>query len=154
MTASEIAETYTWNIVVNRWLATWIDLILLILFLLGPSVALGDEFYRNTSGIWIALVCLYYPVCEGYNGTTVGKLIAGIRVVDNDLNPPGIQKALIRTALRLVEVNPVLLGGIPAALFVLNSKHKQRLGDRLADTFVLRVKDIEKAMMDQSQTNE
>lgn len=151
MTAAEISSTYSWNIILNRWLATWIDFIILFLFILLPKAGLGDEMFDKTSFLWGSLVLLYFPICEGFNGITMGKMVAGIRVVNNDLEPPGFQKALIRTALRLLEVNPLLLGGIPAGLFVFNSKTRQRLGDRLAGTYVLRVKDIEKALTSREQ---
>jgi uncharacterized RDD family membrane protein YckC len=134
MTASEIASSYSWNIILNRWGATWIDFIILFLFLLVPNMGLGEEMFRHTSGIWIGAIILYFPVCEGYNGVTLGKMATGIMVVDEDLNPPGLQKALIRTAFRLLEVNPLFFGGVPAGLFVLNSKQRQRLGDRFAQT--------------------
>ena len=45
--------------------------------------------------------------------------------------------ALIRSALRLVEVNPLLLGGLPAGLVIIASERKQRIGDLLAGTLVV-----------------
>ena len=53
----------------------------------------------------------------------------------------------MRTLLRLFEVNPLLLGGIPAAIAVLCSKNRQRLGDMLAGTYVIRTKDLAKARL-------
>lgn len=148
MSAAEISRTYSWNILVNRWLATFVDFVILFMFLYLPMIGLGEELFDKTSGIWIGAVCFYFPICEGYNGVTIGKMIAGIRVVNNDLEPPGFQKALIRTLFRIVEVNPMLLGGIPAGIIVLNSDSRQRLGDRFAQTYVLRLSDIEKASSD------
>lgn len=153
MTAKEIAEKYTWNIIISRWVAAWIDLIVLFLFILIPNLTLGDKIYHNTSDIWVTIACLYFPICEGYFGLTIGKLVTKIRVVDNDLKSPGFLKAIIRTVFRIVEVNPILLGGIPAGIIVYNSKQRQRLGDKFAQTYVLRINDIQEAKNNQNQFN-
>jgi uncharacterized RDD family membrane protein YckC len=50
---------------------------------------------------------------------------------------------MVRTLFRLIEVNPILVGGIPAGIAVLMSAHKQRLGDMVASTYVLRDRDAD-----------
>ena len=42
----------------------------------------------------------------------------------------------VRTGLRLFEVNPLLLGALPAGVAILASSRRQRLGDWLAGTVV------------------
>ena len=59
------------------------------------------------------------------------------QVVDADGNPPGIGRALLRTVLRVIEVNPFVFGAIPAGIAVLASPNRQRLGDMAAGTFVV-----------------
>ncbi len=49
----------------------------------------------------------------------------------------GWKTAVIRTLSRIIEVNPVLFGAIPAALVLLASERKQRLGDMLAGSIVV-----------------
>lgn len=44
--------------------------------------------------------------------------------------------------MRLVEVNPFLLGGIPAGIAVALSTYNQRLGDMLAGTYVVVTKKL------------
>jgi uncharacterized RDD family membrane protein YckC len=44
--------------------------------------------------------------------------------------------------LRLVEVNPLLVGGLPAGIVAVLSPRKQRLGDMLAGTLVVYRGDI------------
>jgi uncharacterized RDD family membrane protein YckC len=44
---------------------------------------------------------------------------------------------LIRSGLRIFEVNPLLLGGLPAGLVIIASQRKQRIGDLLAGTVVV-----------------
>jgi uncharacterized RDD family membrane protein YckC len=49
---------------------------------------------------------------------------------------------LLRTLLRIVEVNPLLFGGLSAGLSIAATKRHQRLGDILAGTLVVRIKEI------------
>jgi len=125
-----------------RLLGTWIDWLILCSFLIVPDWLLGNERYQQTIWIWLGLIVLYYPVLEGIWGRTPGKLIAGTIVVDATGRPPGIWKAVLRTLARLFEVNPFLIGGIPAGIVMLNSETRRRVGDMWANTYVVRVKDL------------
>lgn len=60
-----------------------------------------------------------------------------MRVVDKRARAPGFGRALVRTLLRLIEVDPFLLGGLPAGICVFFTKYKQRLGDMVAGAYVL-----------------
>ncbi len=142
MSPEEISASYDSSIVVRRWGATVIDFLVLIGLLVLPNYVLGDDLYTKTLLFWIALAVAYYPVLEGLTGFTLGKLIVRIKVVDASGDLPGMKKAVIRTLLRLVEVNPLLLGGIPAGIIVLVNKKRQRLGDMAAETFVLKTSDL------------
>jgi hypothetical protein len=44
---------------------------------------------------------------------------------------------MLRTLLRVIEVNPILLGALPAGIMLLVTKRRQRLGDLLAGTVVI-----------------
>jgi uncharacterized RDD family membrane protein YckC len=67
-------------------------------------------------------------------------------VVDETGTPPGLIKALVRTALRLIEVNPLLAGGLPAAGFVAwAGPFRQRLGDLAANTYVVSARRLREA---------
>ncbi len=79
----------------------------------------------------------YYFVLEGLWGRTIGKYLQGLVVRDLDGTRAGWKAALIRTLLRIVEVNPVLFGAIPAGIVIFYSKKNQRFGDELADTIVV-----------------
>ncbi len=99
--------------------------------------ALGDTWHHRLLPLTLLLFALYYPLLEGLLGTTIGKRAVGIKVVDYQGHPPGLWKAFVRFLLRIVEVNPFLLGGIPAGLVAISSRRKQRLGDMLAKTLVV-----------------
>nr|WP_246005744.1 RDD family protein [Brevibacillus gelatini] len=85
----------------------------------------------------------YYILLEGLTGYTIGKFALRIKAVNEHGRPPGIGKSILRSLLRIVETNPLLLGGLPAGISVLATKKKQRLGDLAANTFVVKVKDLE-----------
>ena len=131
-----------WRYLLLRWLGARIDLLVLFLFLALPDFALGNPLYQRTIWIWVVGPILYFPILEGIWGRTLGKVVAGITVVDNCGHAPGILKALLRTVTRFVEVNPLAAGGLPAAIAVLMSQRRQRLGDMLAKTYVVRIKDL------------
>jgi uncharacterized RDD family membrane protein YckC len=135
-----IVERYDSSIVVRRWGATWIDF--LVLFgLVAAGFALPAPVQSLGFAILAAVAVAYFPLFEHVFGKTVGKFVCRVRVVDEGGLRPSWGQALVRTLLRLLEVNPVLLGGVPAGLFVLATRKKQRLGDMVAGTYVLREED-------------
>jgi uncharacterized RDD family membrane protein YckC len=92
-------------------------------------------------GRWLiaaAAYLAYFLIQEATWGRTIGKQIFGLRVLRIDGEPAGWREAIWRTLLRVVEVNPLLLGAIPGGLAVTWSKRRQRLGDMLAGTVVAR----------------
>ena len=87
----------------------------------------------------MVLLCAFadFVLFEGYCGQTLGKMVVGVRVVDEQTGQlPGLGKAAIRTVLRLVDG---LLGYLVAWIAVLVSARRQRLGDMAAHTLVIRV---------------
>ncbi len=137
-----VGRTSIWKYLLLRWAGTWIDFLILFSFLAVPEWALGNARYQDTLWIWLIAPIVYFPVLEGIWGRTIGKLVTGTMVVDKFGKPPGIWKVVLRTILRIVEVNPLVVGGLPAAIAVGMSHNRQRLGDMLAHTFVVRVSDL------------
>ena len=141
LAAMDVASTYDAAVVVRRWLGAWIDFAVLLAFLAVPDYVLGNATYRATLALWIGLMLAYFPLMEALLGRTVGKWVTRTRVVDARGANPSLVQALVRTVFRLLEVNPVVAGGIPAGIAVLASKHRQRLGDMAARTYVLLERD-------------
>lgn len=137
MTVVDLVRSYDTSIIVRRWVGCWVDFIALFALFLVPD-AISKQFYQNTMGVWIGLAVAYFPLTETLWGQSLGKLLTGTVVVDEDGGKPGFIKSLIRTLLRLVEVNPFVAGGVPAGLVASISKTKQRLGDMAAGTYVIR----------------
>lgn len=84
--------------------------------------------------LWIP----YAIILETWRGQTIGKMILGIVVVKENGEPCTFAAALLRNVLRLIDVLPqfYLIGFIFMAL----AEKRQRIGDRLANTIVVRIK--------------
>lgn len=136
--AESVAGGYESSIVIYRWLGTCIDLVVLVCFLLLPDYLLGNALYNQTLFVWLGLIVLYFPVMETMFGRTVGKFVARTRVVNATGGKPSWGQSIVRTLFRLIEVNPLLFGGIPAGIVVMLSSKRQRLGDMVAGTYVLK----------------
>ncbi len=107
-------------------------------WLMMPS----DHRWRNG---WIVFdpICLaflvamlaYQVLLEGLPGRTLGKWLAGIRVVDLQGGAPGLGRSLVRNLLRTVDGLPAL--NLLGVLLVLQSPERARFGDRVAGTRVI-----------------
>jgi len=120
-----------------RLLALFIDhLIAFALMML--AVALVPESLPQMKVLFFFVVYLaYFVVLEALWSRTPGKFVQGLVVRKLDGNPCDWTAALIRGFLRIFEVNPLLLGGLPAGLAIIASERKQRIGDMLAGTVVV-----------------
>lgn len=138
MSIEQIALNMKNEIIFLRWVGAWIDFGVIFLFMLVSGLTVfGIPTMRAYAVVNICFCILYYSVLEGFLGWTVGKLVMKIRVVNSSGNPPGVWKASIRTLTRMLEVNPIILGGLPAGLIATQSKSKQRLGDKITKTYVI-----------------
>ena len=91
--------------------------------------------------IWFA----YHGLLQGLVGATPGKLAAGLRLVDREGNPAGVPRALLRASTLAVGWLAFGIGFFIAALIgavlALGGRDHQRVGDRLAKTYVVRTRD-------------
>lgn len=101
----------------------------------GAALSTGDVEALMPVYLVISVLGLAYQLGFEASGGTPGKKILGMKIVDENGNPPGFGKALIRNLLRIVDALPFayLLGIILMA----SSDQKQRLGDRAAGTYVV-----------------
>ena len=90
---------------------------------------------------WVAIVGLYlayFAVFEALWSRTPAKAMFRLQVRTLDDRPCTWSASIIRTGFRLLEVNAFLFGAIPAGIAILMSERNQRLGDRVAETVVIR----------------
>lgn len=90
---------------------------------------------------WLAFVAIafvYFWLCEGLRGQTLGKSVCGLRVIDTDGRPTTLGAAFWRTLLRIVDWLPAfyLLG----AVAIWARPRHQRVGDLVAGTVVTRTR--------------
>lgn len=79
----------------------------------------------------------YFFVWEALFSATPGKMWYGLSVRHLDGSKCSVTAAFLRTITRLVEVNPIMLGCLPAVISIHYTKRKQRIGDLLAGTVVV-----------------
>lgn len=117
-----------------RFLATLIDAIIIgaIAGVLGIIFRDAPGLYGGFTGI---LAIAYYIILEATLGATLGKMALGLRVVKTDGSPISWSESVIRNLLRIIDGIFFYLVG---AIFVWTSPRKQRLGDRAANTVVIR----------------
>jgi uncharacterized RDD family membrane protein YckC len=142
----ELASRYRSGLMLRRGVAACVDFI--VVFLLAAAaapLAVDRPLWAVILGaalIWVG----YHAVLEALTGVTIGKWLAGIRVATAAGEPPGFRRAAVRSALRILEVNPILLAGLPAGFVADRSHFKQRLGDKLAGTFVVKYRDLSRSL--------
>lgn len=69
--------------------------------------ALEQPNFVRDYGIGVLGMLLYYVPMEGLFGFTIGKLVTGTRVVDEQGGRPTWRQVLIRTAMRFVPFEPL-----------------------------------------------
>src|SRR5579875_3597992 len=87
--------------------------------------------------IMFVIDVLYFFWLEATQGATLGKKIMGLKVVRLDGSPIGWNESIIRNLLRIVDGLFYYLVG---AIIIWNSPLKQRLGDKVARTVVVRAR--------------
>jgi membrane protease YdiL (CAAX protease family)/uncharacterized RDD family membrane protein YckC len=102
----------------------------------------GELFEDNETAAAILVLALltawfnYFAICEWRLGQTIGKNATGITVLREDGARMSWNAAAIRNVLRIVDL-PLAALGI-GLLMMERSPRRQRLGDRLARTLVVR----------------
>lgn len=144
MTNGEIAGGKNVVSVGLRLVAIIIDMI--VLFILGYLIAMVSG--QTTTGgfqltgapffVYSLLSFAYYILMEAFVGGTLGKLALGLRVEMEDGSPCTISASLIRNLLRIVDGLPYVIPYLLGAIIIWTSPTKQRLGDRLAKTYVVK----------------
>jgi uncharacterized RDD family membrane protein YckC len=116
--------------------------LMIVFFVLGAAMFGGFTFEvygaeaLSFEGVYALIVFLYFIVLEGVQGATLGKMAMKIKVVREDGSPCGLGPSIVRNILRVVDALPFLY--IVGMILIARSDKKQRLGDRVAKTVVLK----------------
>ena len=130
----------------RRFFAVLIDLVILSViesivgFAFGGASMAGGNVSLSLTGfpaVIISLIpILYFVVLEAVMGGTLGKLLLGMRITTVDGSRIGWGASIVRNLLRIIDVLPFAY--ILGAILIWTSPYKQRLGDRVAHTVVVR----------------
>ena len=120
-----------------RALALFIDHVIAFAVMMLAVAFVPESLPQIKALLFFVIYLAYFVVLEALWSRTVGKFVQGLVVRKLDGNRCDWTAALIRGFLRIFEVNPLLLGGLPAALAIITSKRRQRIGDMLAGTVVV-----------------
>jgi len=123
----------------------------LFVVFLGLIIGLSATIFGGIGPQWIIAIVIFliFLLNSGYfalfetlwNGQTPGKRYARIRVIKDDGRPIGPFEAIVRNAMRLVDVLPSAYGVGLVTIF-LNERSK-RLGDFVAGTVVVHERTLE-----------
>lgn len=144
-------RTSAGKILLRRWGGSWIDLLVVATIFFVPGMLTRGHGVAVYTGLIAALA--YFPVMEAKWGRTLGKMATGTIVVDCDGGRPGVWQVVIRTLFRLFEVNPLVMGGLPAGITLLCTATRQRLGDMAAGTYVVLFEDVRRLQLREAGVN-
>jgi uncharacterized RDD family membrane protein YckC len=98
-----------------------------------------SPFFSALILIDVIIAFLYFTLLKGHYGQTVGKMAVKIKVVrEADGAPIDYSEVAVRTILRFLDLIPFIIPYLLGALLIWTSDKKQRLGDRVAHTVVLK----------------
>jgi uncharacterized RDD family membrane protein YckC len=124
-----------------RFVSLLIDSIILaiIISVLGGIIGVGMMEMGRVPW-WLGIIDFiifigYFTYLEGSRGQTIGKMITKIKVIREDGKPIDMNQALTRNILRIIDGLIVYLIG---AILIWRSDKKQRLGDSIAKTVVVK----------------
>lgn len=117
----------------------YVVLVLLVLLLVSASSEGSAQVTGAVAGFVLFVVVFGYPIVSEMSsrGRTIGKSAMGLRVVTIEGAPIRFRHAALRSMGGLVDkwIPP---GGLIGAFFVLGTPSRQRIGDLLAGTIVIR----------------
>ncbi|MDR3217472.1 MAG: RDD family protein [Dysgonamonadaceae bacterium] len=145
-TGQNVIIKYQAASLIERFCALLLDYIFVVIYLFTVIFALVeilDAILNSSEAGTVTLIvifCLpgiaYHFVFESFmGGKTPGKIIMKIRVTHIDGSTPGIGSYFLRWLLMPIDLFPS--GGI-GGLFIVFSKHHQRLGDMAAGTIIVK----------------
>jgi uncharacterized RDD family membrane protein YckC len=123
-----------------RFISFLIDTIVLGVLIGVIGSILGFSVVSRTAGWGFGLLSFiiflaYFTYLEGSKGQTIGKMVTKIKVVGEDSEMINMNQAFTRNILRVIDG---LLAYLIGAILIWRSDKKQRLGDRIAKTVVIK----------------
>jgi uncharacterized RDD family membrane protein YckC len=105
----------------------------------GIQMTINDK--TVTGGLawfFVALALAYFVVAELATGRTLGKAVTGLTVQVADGSPLTPGAAIVRNLMRIVDGVPYILPNLLGFIVVASTDKRQRIGDLVAKTVVVR----------------
>jgi len=104
-----------------------------------PTVSISSNPLAGLASVIAVLIFfVYYVVLEGAYGQTVGKMAVKIKVIREDGSKIDYAEAVVRNILRPIDLIPYVIPYLLGAILIWSSDKRQRLGDRVAHTIVVK----------------
>ena len=137
-----------------RLIAVFIDHLVAFALMMVVVAFVPESWPMMKAFFFVFIYLAYFVVLEALWSRTLGKFFQGLVVRKLDGTKCDWTAALIRGSMRIIEVNPLLFGGLPAGLAIIASKRKQRIGDQFAGTIVVSDKVIWDSSLTEPDANE
>ncbi len=143
LTSQNIELEYELGSIGDRLLGYLIDAGIIIAYII-ILVTILNFLSFGRANMWFLLlmflpVMLYSLISEiVLSGQSIGKKVMGIKVISLDGNQPSFGQYLMRWLFRLIDF--LLMSGLVALIAIAISRKKQRLGDLVAGTVVVKLK--------------
>jgi len=145
ITSHNVSIEYEAASVMNRGIASFLDLLIMGVYFLILAVAISPFGYGSANMMIIVFYILllpivFYSLLMEYllKGQTVGKLAMGIRVVKLNGENATLADYTMRWSFRVIDF--WFSAGAIAAIFIATTEKGQRLGDILAQTAIVKNK--------------
>ncbi len=103
------------------------------------NITFAPNVLTSVGALISALITfIYFVLLEGTYGQTFGKMIFKIKVVQVAGTKITYTEAVVRTILRIIDAIPYFIPYLLGALLIGASDTKQRFGDRVAHTVVVK----------------
>lgn len=123
--------------VLARHIAGVVDWVISGIIALVAVKQIDGDYVWLQAIVVVSVYLAFYFIFEALFSRTPGKWLTGLKVVTFDGHRCNLKQTVIRTLFRILEVNPLLLGALPAAIRIIWSRRKQRFGDLFAGTMVV-----------------
>lgn len=129
----------------DRFLGLFIDIIIVgavTLLLFFVFSFFDSELLNSILRFAFFLLFLFYSLGMEVmnNGQTLGKMAAGVKVIKLDGSEPSLSDFLMRTIFHFIDT--AICVGVLGGIFIATSEYKQRMGDRAANTVIVKLKTL------------
>jgi uncharacterized RDD family membrane protein YckC len=148
----------------SRFIALLVDYLiwgagLLVLVLLFSLFMPGLKAFSKASAQWATAIGIfilflllwgYFTLFEAFwNGRTPGKRVARIRVIQRSGRAIGLLESMTRNLVRYIDMQPFPIYAV-GVIFIFSTRQHQRLGDLAAGTLVVRDREQEDPLWNDS----